>query len=49
MKIEESPLYKKNVTLNSLKMSRLGNGVAVQNFTLTCRRAALKAKKTIKQ
>ncbi len=34
--IEKSPLFAKNVSLNNLTMNTTTNGVAVQNFALSC-------------
>ncbi|MCK5097054.1 MAG: PilN domain-containing protein [Desulfobacteraceae bacterium] len=48
-RLEKSPLFVKDVRLNNLTMSNLGNGAAVQNFTLTCTKAAIQTKETIKQ
>ena len=48
-RLEKSPLFEKDVKLNNLTMSNLGNGVAMQNFTLTCTKAAIQTKEIIKQ
>ncbi len=47
-KIEESPLFNKDVLLNELTMDTIGNGIAVQNFTLSCAKTiATKTEKII--
>ena len=48
-KLEESPLFKKDVKLNSLTLSKLGTGITVQKFSLTCIRTAIQTKEKIKQ